>query len=323
MSEPFFVVIGGLNTDLIAAGLPALPGPGEQTLGGVLHVRPGGKSRNIANLLAAYVGRGRVAMVGRTCRDRFGLWKPPMDALEAAGVDTTCVTVLDAADDRFPGVALIPVGRDGRNQICVVPGVNADFSPADVDGADSLFARAARRGGLLVATLEAPPATVIHAVHNAHAHRLAVALDPGGIDPDTDYSALFGIPLAIVKPNVHETSVLTGVHVHDEATARAAAAVLHTRGVLRVLITLGPAGAWACEGGTVLHMPAPEVPRGIIGDETGCGDQTMAVLCAELSAGSPFADASRLAVRAGTLQFTRTGVTPLTRTEILDAGVDS
>jgi len=316
-----FVVVGGLNTDLIAAGVPRIVGPGELALGGTLHVRPGGKSRNVAQMLAAYVGAGRVAMIGRTSRDAFGLWQPPIEALDAAGVDTTCVHVIDAADAGvLPGVALIPVTADGRNQIYVVPGANAAFCPADVDRAVPLFARAAGQGGMLVLTLETPLRTALHAIRVARRQRLRVALDPGGLAPDVDYGALFAEGLDIVKPNAHEAAVLAGVDVHDAASAARAADVLRRKGAACVLITLGAAGAWCAPAqGAGAHLPV-DGPAPAGGDETGCGDQAMAVLCAEVYRGRTFLEASRRAVRAGTLQFARTGVAPLSEADVLRAG---
>jgi ribokinase len=311
-----FVVAGGLNTDIIAAGVPELVGPGELTLGGTLQVRAGGKSRNIATLLAAYVGGDRVAMVGRTCRDPFGLWTLPMDSLREAGVDTTYVRVLDAAHGTYPGVALIPVTGTGRNQIYVVPGVNADFSPADLDAADPLFARAARNHGMLLLSLEMPRPAVLHALRKARTYGLRVGLDPGGLARDADCAPIFEYPIDVLKPNEHETSLLTGVTPRDEASVRQAAEILRGRGVSRVLITTGAGGAWCCDDGDVRHVPAPALSLDTGGDETGCGDQAMAVLCAELFLRRPFLDASRMAVRAGTLQFTRIGVTPLSRVEV-------
>lgn len=315
-----FIVAGGLNTDIIASGVPALVGPGELALGGTLQVRAGGKSRNIANLLAAYLGGDRVAMLGRTCRDAFGLWKPPMAALHAAGVDTSHVTVVDAAHaGAFPGVALIPVTSSGRNQIYVVPGANADFSPSDVDAADALFARVGRACGTLVVSLEMPMPTVLHAMAVARVHGLRVALDPGGIDETTDVEALLAHPPDVLKPNEHEAARLTGIAVCDDASARQAAAALRARGVPRVLVTRGASDAWCAEGDVVTRVVVPTVPRDSGGDETGCGDQTMAVLCAELFLGRGFPEACHLAVMAGALQFTHVGVTPLSRADVLSS----
>lgn len=139
-SEIKIIVIGGLNTDIIGLGVNELLGPSELTLGGELVIGPGGKSRNIAQMIAAYLGVGTVAMIGKTCEDPYKIWQPPMEALKNAGVNTDFIKVLNYDDvGKFPGVALIPVDKNGKNQIYVLPGVNADFSQADLDDADTLF----------------------------------------------------------------------------------------------------------------------------------------------------------------------------------------
>jgi sugar/nucleoside kinase (ribokinase family) len=55
---------------------------------------------------------------------------------------------------------------------------------------------------------------------------------------------------------------------------------------------------------------------GEVCDETGCGDQTTATLCALLSQGPDMARAVRTAILAGTLQFHRRGIQPVTREEL-------
>jgi bifunctional ADP-heptose synthase (sugar kinase/adenylyltransferase) len=54
-------------------------------------------------------------------------------------------------------------------------------------------------------------------------------------------------------------------------------------------------------------------------DETGCGDQVMAALCAFLSGGEDLQSAAAKAILAGTLQFYRTGIQPITLEDIARA----
>ena len=82
------IVPGGLNTDLIGLGVDHLLGPGELTLGGSFHIGPGGKARNMAQMAATWLGSDTVAMIGKTVRDPYGLWRVPVDALVEAGVNT-------------------------------------------------------------------------------------------------------------------------------------------------------------------------------------------------------------------------------------------
>jgi sugar/nucleoside kinase (ribokinase family) len=67
------VVVGSLNTDIVGSGLRRFPGPGEHVYGQELLIGPGGKSRNIADMMARLGPEGSVAMVGRTVRDPYGL----------------------------------------------------------------------------------------------------------------------------------------------------------------------------------------------------------------------------------------------------------
>jgi len=81
MKEHLIIVPGGLNTDIVGLGVEKLLAPGELTLGGKLKIGPGGKARNMAQMGAVYLGDGTVAMIGRSSKDPFGLWKIPMQSL--------------------------------------------------------------------------------------------------------------------------------------------------------------------------------------------------------------------------------------------------
>ncbi|WP_045730237.1 ribokinase [Pseudarthrobacter chlorophenolicus] len=112
-------VVGSINLDLIATS-ERLPTAGETIGGAVLSEQPGGKGANQAAAAARLGGRAR--MVGAVGRDSAG--QRMLDALGAAGVDTSDVTVLTEPI----GTALIVVDRDGENQIVVCPGANAHLS---------------------------------------------------------------------------------------------------------------------------------------------------------------------------------------------------
>jgi len=163
MNEELQIIVpGGLNTDLIGLGVERLLGPGELTLGGIFHVGPGGKARNMAQMAAVWLGPGKVAMIGKTVQDPFGLWKVPMDALKEAGVNTDAIQVLDFEQSgrKYPGIALIPVDGSGKNQIYCIPGINNDFSPADICAAENLF-RSAGPSAYMMLALEIPTNTVM------------------------------------------------------------------------------------------------------------------------------------------------------------------
>lgn len=312
------IVVGGLNTDIVAAGVNELLGPGELSRSGKLFIGPGGKSSNIARMCACLLGPECVFMVGKTSKDPYGLWEVPVKALREAGVNTDQVAVENMEQTgKFPGIALIPVNKQGENQIYCVPGINDDFSPSDIDRAESLFAASTARG-ILVLALEMPLDTAEHAICKAREHGLRVVMDPGGIGPTEDVRPLLRAGIYCIKPNEHEARILTGVEVVDFAGAERAARDLLAYGIRNVLITHGSRGAYLFNRETSTHIPATQRTFGKDSDETGCGDQATAVLCSETLGGTRMAEAARMAVHLGTMQFHRRGIQPVRPEEIED-----
>lgn len=312
------IVIGSLNTDLVATGIRQFPKPGEHVYGKELLIGAGGKSRNIADMIAHLSPVDSVAMIGRTVKDPYGLWQAPVDALHKVGVNTDYVNILDYAEaQKLPGIALIPVDEQGNNQIFVLPGISDDFSVADVDKATELFEQVGKNNGALILTLECPLPTAVHAVELANAHGLKVLFDPGGIETDSDIAELIKAGIYLIKPNEHEAKILTGVDVTDFETAKQAAIKLHEQGIENVLITASVNGAYLFMKETEKHIPIPEVATtSNEKDETGCGDQTMAALCAFVQQGKTLQEATELAIFAGTLQFHRAGIKPVEREDL-------
>ncbi|MBN2366197.1 MAG: hypothetical protein EH225_09390 [Calditrichaeota bacterium] len=312
MPNPLVIVPGGLNTDVIGFGVPKIIGSGELTLGGELKIGPGGKARNMAQMTAAYLGPDKVAMIGRSSKDPLGLWKYPVDSLRHAGVDITFVKITDfeSGGNKYPGIALIPVDRNGKNQIYVLPGVNMDFSPADIREASILFENRDHNKTLLMA-LEMPKETALEAIHKATENNIRVILDPGGISAPID--EFLNEKLFLLKPNEFEASIITGITITDFASAGQAAKCIQKRGVKNVLITHGARGGYLFTEQGNHYIPVPSLSDSGIRDETGCGDQTTAILAAALAEGSDLFSAARLSILAGSLQFQRAGIDPVER----------
>ena len=310
------IVAGNMNTDIVALGVDRLLSAGELTHSGRLLIGPGGKSCNIARMAAALMGPGKVAMIGKTARDPYGLWKVPVDALEDAGVDTGFVKVEDFdTAGVYPGIALIPVNGRGENQIYSVPGIGESFGPRDIDDASALFDTACG-ARMLALTLGPPLQTVIHAVRKACSCGMRVVLDPGDVNERDDYSELLGLGIFVLAPNEHEARILTGVEISDMRTAQKAADILRGRGVDNVVLTHGEKGAYVFTAEEEKHIPAPLEADGGSRDATGCGDQVTAVLCVELLRGKDLLLASEAAVLAGTLQYHCPGIKPVTIEEM-------
>ena len=190
-------------------------------------------------------------------------------------------------------------------------------APEDIDRAAGAFEAAGKQNGILAFSLELPLATARHAVDIAVAHGLKVLIDPGGMQDGVDYSLLLTEKVHLLKPNQHETKMLTGVEVRDEADAATAAAELKKRyGIRRAVLTMGAGGAFACDEGRVSHLPIPKVPDTGVRDETGCGDQFMAALCVALQEGMLLKDAAAFGIQAATIQFSRVGIDPVHRDDM-------
>jgi ribokinase len=267
------------------------------------------------------IGPNRVGMVSKTSQDPLNLWQVPVDALRRYGVNTEYLQQLPfEKTNKYPCIALIAVDQRGAPQIHVVPGINDDFLPPDIEAALPLFEAVQKNSGFIVLSLELPVATALATVKQAHSLGLKVLLDPGGMLKGQDYNELLQQKVFLIKPNEHEASMLTGLPVKNAADALTAAHRLRSFGITNVLVTLGEQGALLVneKGDTLIEIP--KVDPGPIKDQTGCGDQSMAALCASLIEGHALAVAAQLAVLAGTLEFYKEGVVPVTKAELEKAG---
>ena len=311
------IVIGGLNTDIVAIGAKKLLKAGEHTYASELRIGAGGESRNMAQMIATLVGKDKVAMVGKTSKDPYGFWKVPLVALKQAKVNTEYVKIASFKEsNQFPGIALIPVDTEGRNQIYVLPGITNSFLPKDIDDASELFKSVAKNNGILLVSLELPLQTAIYAIKKANQMGIKVFFDPGGIDETENYSELLKQNIYLIKPNEHEAKILTSIAVIDFDTAKKAATKLLGKGTENVLITVGVNGGYFFNKIVGKHIPIPKIKSSSVKDETGCGDQTMAALCTALAEDKDILEAINIGLLAGTLQFGKSGIVPITKKEI-------
>ena len=100
-----------------------------------------------------------------------------------------------------------------------------------------------------------------------------IAADPVSVSKAARLSPLLR-RLVLIKPNIPEAELLTGMDIRSDMNLSRAADALHRLGVKRVYISLGAEGVWADdirEGGTML----PCAPGPIV-NTTGCGDAFVA-----------------------------------------------
>ncbi|HHV22796.1 MAG TPA: ribokinase [Propionibacterium sp.] len=248
-------VVGSTNIDLVTY-LDRMPEPGETLGARDFAMGCGGKGANQA-VAAARLG-SEVLLVTRIGNDRFG--DLSLRNFTDHGIDTRHVLRTETTS----GVAPILVTPDGENSILIVPGANAQLSPADVDAAAADIARCR----LIMVQLEVPLETVCRAVDLGAELGIPVLLNPAPVTPDLDLDRITSVDYLV--PNAGELQALaSGRGGVPEADPIDAAQTLVERGIRNVVVTLGSAGVlWATEAET-RHIPAHPVR---VVETTGAGD---------------------------------------------------
>lgn len=280
------LVFGSINLDL-AFSAPSLPLAGQTVLGTGMRASPGGKGANQAHAAQRY-GLA-TALVGAVGNDNFA--RPALVNLQSAGVDLSGLQRLAGAT----GCAAIVVDAAGQNQIVVAPGVNLALRH------EAVTAQQLGRARAVLLQMETDPAQNLALLARARQHGCLTALNnaPAHALPA---DMLGGLNLLVVNEGeLQATAQGAGLPADAPATWLSAISKL---GPARVVLTLGQAGALACDHGTMLHVDALAV-RAL--DTTGAGDTFTGVLVAALVEGRTMADALSRASTAASLACTRPG----------------
>ena len=206
---PRVVVLGSSGYDLTIR-LPRLPRPGETLLGGALHTGCGGKGANQA--IAARRAGADVLFLTAFGGDDFG--RLAAENCRSEDLDLTHARTMPGEANQ---VALIFVGEDGANLIGVAPGASAGLSAEDVAALpESVFAD----GGVLLASLEIPIATVAAALARARGGGMTTVVNPAPASPlDESFLKL----VDVLTPNEEEAAALVGGVANGIDEARKAA----------------------------------------------------------------------------------------------------
>jgi len=290
-------IIGSINLDLIAR-VERLPAPGETVPGSAFSTAPGGKGANQA--LAARRAGASVRMIGAVGSDAFAA--QALALLEEAGVELSRVGKASSPT----GIAMILVGGDGENVIAVIPGANAQVSPATVEAAGF------DQGEFLLLQQEIPLATIDAALRRARASGVISLLNTAPFHKETaDFLHLADYVIA----NETEFDLYSGVLalVGDSREEKMRAFAAATGRV--IVVTLGSDGVLAAAPEQFLKVPTlPITPV----DTVGAGDTFCGYLAAGLSEGFSLEVALRRAAAAGALACLKPGAQPSIpfRTEI-------
>lgn len=285
-------VIGSSNTDMIIK-VPRIPKPGETVLGGKFSTAPGGKGANQA--VAAARSGGNVTFVARVGDDIFG--EQALKGFKEDGINTDFII----KDKEAPsGIAEIFVSEDGENSIAVALGANLNLSVYDVIAAKE----AILSSDILLMQLEIPLKTVQYAAKLAFDNGIRVILNPAPGQP---------LPIEILKtisiltPNETEAAMLTGIKIEDEGSGEDAGRILMSKGVNKVIITIGKKGA------LILDSSGSELVGGFkvhAVDTTAAGDIFNGALAVALAEKKNIWEAVKFGNAAAALSVTKLGAQP-------------
>ena len=291
MSAPAIVVLGSLNADLLLR-VPRVPRAGETLTGHSMQSLPGGTGGNQA-VGCARQG-ARVTMLGRVGRDAEGRMLHAALAADGIGLDA-----LQYDDEAPTGRALVMLEDSAQNRIIVLPGANARLQ---LDA--QALGRHLHGARFLVMQLESPLGTVFEAVDVARANGCPVLLNPSPMVALPD-SLWPGVDTLVL--NEVEAAACVGHTVDSPADAAIAADTLRARGVQRVVVTLGAAGAVSVDAAARHFHPALAVAAV---DTTAAGDTFTGALAASLARGGGLTEATARGIQAAALCVTRLGAQP-------------
>ncbi|PBP23136.1 putative ribokinase [Diplocarpon rosae] len=259
-------VIGSLNYDLVSV-TSRIPKAGETLKGISFHSGPGGKGGNQA-VAAARLSRNNpratsqscenvginVRMIGAVGEDEFG--HRLVDRLSSDGINVSGVKFIENVST---GIAAITVETsNGENRIILNSGANDHVSPTAFSscGLDSLGVRP----DLIILQHEIPAATNLAILRMAREEKIPVLLNPapGFVLPDEVYRGVTHLIL-----NESEAEILSlrtpGQVSEPDFDWSIVGDFFLQKGVVNVVITLGPRGAFFASS-TPIHHDSPDQP---------------------------------------------------------------
>ena len=276
-------VIGAVNMDL--SGTPAGTLRTGDSNPGRITLSPGGVGRNIAENLRL-LGR-KVSLITIMGEDTY-----------ADVIREHCLNAGIDLQYSFTD----PLGRTSA-YLCINE-QNGDLSAAvsDMTICDGLtparlepLLPVLNRGSMVIADANLPEETLAWIAKKI---TVPIAADPVSVSKAPRLLPLLS-RLTLLKPNIPEAELLTGMTIRGDLNLSRAADALHRLGVKRVYISLGSRGVWADdvrEGGMLI----PCAP-GTIVNTTGCGDAFVAAAADAFLNGLDTMDAARRALAASAI----------------------
>lgn len=285
--QPKILVVGSMNMDTYLYS-STLPHNGSTNFLSNLSKRPGGKGLNQA-VGVAKLGH-QVRLIGCVGSDSDS--NNMFQELKKNSVNTEGIS---RSDDTETGQAYIFVESSGDSMISILPGANAELSPAYIEKNRELFSNVKY---CLVQT-EIPIDTVERTCSLAHEKGIEIILKPSASKTISD------VLLAKVRyfiPNEEELAAVCP----DFDTIEKKADYLLSKGVQNVIVTLGKRGCYLRNDKQEKFFPAADFPSV---DSTGASDAFVSALTAYLSRGYCLEKAIQIATYAAGFLVSRDGIT--------------
>lgn len=261
-----FDVVGiGLNAVDYLVGLPRFPAPGEKLRMSAFAREGGGQ---VATALVALSRWGRrCKYVGNVGDDDHG--RLSLRLLSRDGIDLAHARTVPGASSQF-AVILVEEGTGERTILW-------DRDPRIRVSPDELPLDEIRRARALLLDGHDVPAAIV-AARTARAAGIPVVLDAETVQEGT--GELLSLCDHIVAAGHFPGSLIPGTSAEEGARE-----ILRRYGARTSTVTLGPRGAFGCDGGNEIFSPAIRV-RAV--DTTGAGDIFHAGFLYALLEGLPF-----------------------------------
>lgn len=276
-------VIGAVNMDL--SGTPAAPLRAGDSNPGRITLTPGGVGRNIAENLRL-LGR-KVSLITIMGEDTYA------DVIREHCLNAGIDLQYSFTDPLGRTSAYLCINEENGDLNVAVSdmAICEELTPAKLEPLLPLL----NHGSMVIADANLPEETLAWIARKI---TVPLAADPVSVSKASRLKPL--LPrLTLLKPNIQEAELLTGMTIRGDMNLGRAADALHRLGVKRVYISLGARGVWADdarEGGTII----PTAP-GTIVNTTGCGDAFVAAAADAYLNGLGTIEAGRRALAASAI----------------------
>lgn len=278
------IVFGAINQDFIFK-TKVLPQAGETILATDYDVYSGGKGANQA-LAAARMGT-KTALIACTGDD--GASVRMQNHLKRNGV---MVSGVSESENFLTGTASIITSEDGKNQIVVAPGANADAKHDQIP--DEIL----KTGNIVLLQMELPTAENEKLISRAHERGVKVILNLAPAIKIHE-SSLKKVDYLLVN-QIEARQIADSLGINAEKTPETLARALSKAGDLHCIVTMGDQGSTAAmANGNIIRVKAMQLEKVI--DTTGAGDAYCGTFAACIHNGETMETAMKYASIAGTL----------------------